>query len=358
MAHQQINYSQCWEDPRVVLQALSISAEDAVLSITSGGDNTLAILQAQPLRVVSVDSNPLQSNLLELKVAALTELPRNDALELLGIVPSHRRSQLFSNLKGLSPEATAWWSGQAAVIATGVIHSGKLESYLRLFRRYALPLIHSRRVTERFLHASTLKEQRLLYHTAWNSSRWRFFFQLFTSRFLMQRFARQRGMFAYTEQQNVAQQYRQRLEQNFTSVPIADNYFMHYCLTGSYDTTLPFYLEESSVQRIRTTKHSLTLVTCDLFEYLQSVPDNTFSKYNLSDIFEALSLEECDRLWEQLVRTATPGARVVFWNNLVPRSHPNRFASSLREDQDSARSLKARDRVFFYGPLHIYTVTK
>ena len=50
-----INYSQCWEDPFILLEALSICENDCVISITSGGDNTIALLLAKPKKIVSID---------------------------------------------------------------------------------------------------------------------------------------------------------------------------------------------------------------------------------------------------------------------------------------------------------------
>ena len=58
MTKQIINYSQCWEDPAVLNEALAINSQDIVLSITSGGDNTLALLLRNPQRVISIDLNP------------------------------------------------------------------------------------------------------------------------------------------------------------------------------------------------------------------------------------------------------------------------------------------------------------
>jgi S-adenosylmethionine-diacylglycerol 3-amino-3-carboxypropyl transferase len=38
-----IKYSQCWEDTDVLVSALLLEDDDVVLSITSGGDNSLAL---------------------------------------------------------------------------------------------------------------------------------------------------------------------------------------------------------------------------------------------------------------------------------------------------------------------------
>ena len=72
-----IRYSQCWEDPACLYAGLDIGPEDDVLSITSAGCNTLALLLKGPRSVTALDFNPAQSHLLQLKVGShrLTELP-------------------------------------------------------------------------------------------------------------------------------------------------------------------------------------------------------------------------------------------------------------------------------------------
>ena len=68
-----IHYSQCWEDPTTLIKALRISPEDNVISIASGGDNTLALLLENPKSITAIDSNPAQIYLCELKIKAIHE---------------------------------------------------------------------------------------------------------------------------------------------------------------------------------------------------------------------------------------------------------------------------------------------
>ena len=65
-----ILYSQCWEDPELRAEALTVTAADDVLSIASAGDNSLALLPDGPRSVTAIDSNPEQLHLLELKMVA------------------------------------------------------------------------------------------------------------------------------------------------------------------------------------------------------------------------------------------------------------------------------------------------
>jgi len=67
-------YSNVWEDPELNRQALQVKPGQSVLSITSGGCNSLCLLLEDPSWVVSIDLNPAQLAMLELKRAAMAGL--------------------------------------------------------------------------------------------------------------------------------------------------------------------------------------------------------------------------------------------------------------------------------------------
>ncbi len=355
-----INYSQCWEDPQVLLEALSIQASDCVLSITSGGDNTLALLLAGPKKVDSVDLNPAQNYLLELKRCAAINLDYGEYLELMGVKDSRSREALFEKVqKHLPSDAKTWWLSHAGLINRGVINSGRFEKFTISFARYILPLAHSKKTILGLLDCRDLEEQREFYKRRWNSGRWRFFFGLASNRLMLRRFARQQGMFAYTEGETVADVYRKRLECHLTSIPIQGNYFLHYSLTGGYGSELPPYLEEHFYRQLQNLPESaLSISTNNLLTHLRSLADNTYSKFNLSDIFEALSPTENDILWEEILRTAKKGARVAYWNNLVQRTYPHRLSAHFQTNEKSVNELQRKDMVFFYDSFHVHTILK
>jgi len=60
-----------WEDPGSDQAALKIGSGDHVFAITSGACNVLGFLLYDPEVIYSVDINPAQSRILELKIAAI-----------------------------------------------------------------------------------------------------------------------------------------------------------------------------------------------------------------------------------------------------------------------------------------------
>lgn len=360
LAKQNINYSQCWEDPRVLMRALAVTRGDVVLSITSGGDNTLALLLEQPKKLISVDFNNTQNYLLELKLSAAKRLSYQEFLEFLGVAKSSRRLILFKEVQDIvSPDAKLWWVIHRSLIENGVIHGGRFEKFLKLFRNFVLPLIHSQKTISKFLSVTDPEQQRKFYRTVWDTRRWRLLFRIFSSRLMLRRFARQPGMFTHVDTAQVGQQYLQRVERNFQTISLKDNYFMGYCMTGFYGAlSMPPYLEQKNYARLNTDVTSLIIVNSSLLSYLKSIPENYFSKFNLSDIFEPLSGQENSELWTEIVRTAKPCAIVAYWNNLVPRSFPKHLSKNIADEKDTALQLHKIDRVFFYEGFHINKIIK
>uniref|UniRef100_A0A0K3CN82 Betaine lipid synthase n=1 Tax=Rhodotorula toruloides TaxID=5286 RepID=A0A0K3CN82_RHOTO len=66
-------YAFAWEDPRVDMEHLKINKDDSVLCITSGD-----AIDAQPRRIHTVDFNPCQGHVLELKLACIYALEYED----------------------------------------------------------------------------------------------------------------------------------------------------------------------------------------------------------------------------------------------------------------------------------------
>lgn len=359
MSEKLINYSQCWEDPEVLTKALAINETDSVLSISSGGDNTLFLLSLSPRKIVSIDLNPVQNYLLELKLAALTNLSHHEILAFLGIEESKNRLDTYRKLSVyLTPAARLWWSTHSSFIESGIINAGQLEKFLTIFRKYFLPLIHSNKTISEFVSTKTLKEQQEFYASRWNSKRWRLYFRFASSRFMLQYFARQKGSFTHVQAKKVAGNYLDRLEMKLNNVLLSSNYFMNYCLTGSYGQTLPPYLEEKNLALYKRNLTSLEIVTRNVVDYLKSLPESTVSKFNLSDIFESLSPSEIEKLWEEIIRTAKKGAVVVFWDNLMTKPLPSHVSGKIKAENQLASELFVKDKVFFYSDFHVYKISK
>ena len=354
----EIAYSQCWEDPDTARAALRITPDDDVLVITSGGCNVLALLLDQPRSITAVDINPAQNFLLELKLGAIQSLCHPDLLAFVGAAPSEDRRDLYRRVRGrLSADARQYWDRRQDAVQRGIIHCGRFERYLNMFRRLILPLVHSRQRVEQALRPKSLTEQRLFYHGVWDSLRWRALFRLYFGRWLLSRFGRHVGAFRHADPLDVSAHYLERARHALTEVPVADNYFLQYMATGEYRTTLPAYLDPRHAEALRSLAPRVRTVTGDLAGLLESVPAGSFSKFCLSDVFEFFSRERYETSLAEVVRVAGPGARLCYYNNLVTRSHPQSLDSKIQSEDCLAQSLHWNDRSFVYRRVVVERIT-
>jgi S-adenosylmethionine-diacylglycerol 3-amino-3-carboxypropyl transferase len=354
-----IHYAQCWEDPRTLLQALEVTAEDDVLSIASGGENSFALLLQNSRSVVAVDRNPEQLYLVELKMRAVQRLEYRDYVAFIGLRDAQDRTGSYSLLRPLLGEdARRYWDAHLDDIRRGIVHSGKFEQYFSLFRRFVLPLIHRRRDVERLLGGESLDTQRRCYDEVWNNRRWRRFFRIFFGKFLLGRLGRHPSLFRHVRMEDVAAELLRRTEHGLTEVPIRDNYFVEYIVTGKYrnpEHTHP-YLSEEDFYHLRDRLDQIRLVHQDLIEYLSTLPPGSISKFNLSDVFEYMSDAEYEETLRAIHRVARNGARMAFWTLFVPRKLPFSLTSCFHGDDEETRKKFSTYGTFFYGGFHVWTI--
>ena len=343
-----IRYAQCWEDADILLRALSIGAGDVCLSIASAGDNALSMLSQGPSKVIALDLSQSQIECLALRVAAYRHLDHGELLALMGSMPCSDRRALFDKCRpSLEDRTVAFWESKMAEVQRfGIAGIGKFESYFRLFRRVALPLVHSRRTVEALLTDKPAEQRAEFYDARWNSWRWRLLLKLFFSRTVMGRRGRDPAFFKYAEG-SVADHVDRRVSHAFQVLNPAENPYLQWILTGRHVTALPHALRPENFAPIRD--------NLDRLEWRrQSVEDfaacgERIDAANLSDIFEYMSEEAYTDLYAKLIERAAPGARFVYWNMMVPRFAPPLLDDRLRSERDLAESLFREDKAFFYS---------
>ncbi len=347
-----IRYANCWEDADVLCAALGPREGTRILSIASGGDNSLA-LAAAGARVVAADLSPAQLALVGLKMAAIRRLERDEALAFLGVRPSAERPAQFAALAGdLTPAARAYWAGRPEAVAAGVVHGGRFEDYFALFRTRVLPLVHRRRTVLALLEERDEAGRTEFYERTWNNLRWRLLFRLFFSRFAMGRLGRDPEFFRYVEG-SVAERILERTRYALTRLPTHENPYVEYILTGNFARRQPRYLEPAPFAALKERLGNVTLHLGPVEEAAAAHGGEGFDGFNLSDVFEYLDEATSRRIFAAMVAVARPGARLAYWNMLVPRACPTELGRGVRPLAEEAADLFARDRAFFYSAFHV-----
>ncbi len=353
-----IRYAQCWEDADILLPALRIGPESSVVSIASAGDNTLSILACNPRHVHALDLSAPQLACLDFRVACFRCLNHGEMLQLLGIRPCGDRNALYQRIRAqLKPEALTYWDSRPEMIAKGIAGCGKFEDYFSLFAKRVIPMIHSSKTVKRLLMGGSPDERREFYRRVWNNRRWGWLFRLFFSRTLMGRLGRDPSFFQYVEG-SVADRILSRTRYALTELNPAENPYLHWILTGTYGEVLPHYLRPENFESIRSNLHRLTYSQEALEAYIQRTGPDTIDAFNLSDIFEYMSEDQFALLYGELVKASRPGARLVYWNMLAPRSCPEEFRNGIAILETEALDLFKRDKAFFYSAFRVEEVRK
>lgn len=343
-----IRYAQVWEDADILIEGLDIQPGDTCLSISSAGDNALAMLCRDPARVIALDLNPAQLACLALRVSAYRCLDHQSLLELMGSRPSQRRRELYTKCrKSLTPEARQFWDAHLEQVDQGIGSAGKFERYFALFRQRILSLVHNRHRIDQLISGGDRAERERFYNETWDNWRWRAIFKIFFSRFVMGRMGRDPSFFQYVEG-SVAEHILKHTRYALTELNPAENPYLQWILTGTHISALPMALRQENFDVIRDRIDRIEWHLLSVEDYLDKHQDQYIHRYNLSDIFEYMSEENYQHLLRRLIAASTPGSRLAYWNMLAPRRRPDSMADQLDALTKLSERLYAQDKAFFY----------
>jgi S-adenosylmethionine-diacylglycerol 3-amino-3-carboxypropyl transferase len=343
-----IRYAQLWEDADVLNQALGDQRGKALVSICSAGDNALGLLLLDPAKVIVIDLSPAQIACLRIRIGAYRTLDHQAFLELMGSRPSQRRGELFDRLVAeLGSDARDFWTARRdAVLAYGLGGAGKFERYFRILRTYLLPLVHDRATIDEVFVSKPRAQRAEFLAGRWRNRRWRLLLRLFFSNAVMGRLGRDPAFFDHVKG-SLADHVAGRLEHAVVDLDPAENPYLHWILKGTHGSALPLAWRQEHYATIRDRLDRLDIRLGALETLVES--GIKADGFNLSDIFEYMSQEVFEAVYGSILAAANPGARLVYWNMMVPRRVPATYASRVRRLEPEIARGRAADKAFFYS---------
>lgn len=341
-----IRYAQLWEDADILVEALKGEAGRSFLSVCSAGDNVLAMLLLDPKRVVACDLSQAQLHCLRIRIAAMKFLEWEDFRKLMDSGRSPERRAIMTRvLSRCSTNMQNFWFPRMDDIERhGLGGVGKFERYFRVFRRFVLPLIHgSGTVRDVFTDRIEREEREEFFERRWNTWRWRLATDLFFSKFMMGRLGRDPAFFAHV-QGSLPAHVRLKVRDAAVEQRPWFNPYMQWILLGRHSTALPLARRKDNYETIRSRLDRIEI-------HHGPVDDESLGKFdgfNLSDVFEYMSLDEFEQSYWRLVTMANPGARLVYWNMMAHRRVPDVHAFAVRRMRDVESELGPQDKAFFY----------
>ncbi len=350
-----------WEDPESDLAALRIKSNDVVQAITSGGCNVLGFLLHDPKEIYSVDINPAQSYLLELKIAAIRLFDFKEFIAFAGLTDCDNRIELFSKLKHLlGSNAVAFWDKQTRIIKQGFIMNGKYERFIKLAGNLISALQGRKKVLGLFVKKTKL-EQEAYFDNVWNTHRFKYIFKILFNKRILARRGLVADYFTFDDgSKSFADSFYNRSKKAFRDIPIETNYFLSLYLLGRFSSPdeVPAYLRQENYEIIKTRVDRIKIITGEAQQWIDTMPDKTIDCFALSNICELMSEQETHSLFTAVDRTAKDGARIIFRNLMIPREVPGELQASIKKDQPLSKKLYENDRSFVYGKVAAYIVQK
>jgi S-adenosylmethionine-diacylglycerol 3-amino-3-carboxypropyl transferase len=157
--------------------------------------------------------------------------------------------------------------------------------------------------------------------------------------------------------------YCDRLRHLACDFALSDNYFAWQAFGRRYgsdaEAPLPPYLQRRNYHAIRARLSRVTTHTTSMTAWLVGEPAKSYDRYILLDSVDWMDAPTLTALWQQIRRTARPGARVIF-RTAGARSPLDQLcgAGSLegwRCHADEGQGFLARDRSAIYGGFHLYS---
>jgi S-adenosylmethionine-diacylglycerol 3-amino-3-carboxypropyl transferase len=376
-------YNTCWEDPAVDRIALQLSPHDTMLVITSAGCNVLDYALAGPGRIYSVDANPRQTALLELKLAAIRSFEFEDFYAVFGdgAHPEFERLYRRELRDQLSPFAREFWDGHTGWFEPrgprrGLYYHGLSGWVARGLTTWLDARPRLRTAMDRLLAARNLAEQSEVYDREVAPLLWgRTLNWLLDRQITMSLLGVPRPQHEEVRRQHaggVSGFVRDAMDYVFRCLPIGDNYFWRVYVKGRYTPECcPEYLKPANFAALKAGHAERIVPLTDTVTGFLHRHDMPISKFVLLDHMDWMSAWFPELLveeWEAILARATPGARVIFRSAharpaylgqiAVPRQGAGRvrLLETLRFDDALARDLQKRDRVHTYAGFHIADV--
>jgi S-adenosylmethionine-diacylglycerol 3-amino-3-carboxypropyl transferase len=362
----QLVFNLCWEDPRIDRQLLGLNAHSKVVMITSAGCNALDYLLDNPAAVHTVDINPRQNALLELKLAVIKHADFDDLFAMFGAGHHRHYRSLYGDIRAhLSPEARSFWDDKIyyfdrAHVKRSFYYHGPLGGVAWFVRHFLLQLDRSALShAYRMLDADTLEEQQ--WHYARLEARyWNAFTSWFVGQPLVMALAgTPRPQMQLAERHyagGMARYVRDRITHVATCVPMRDNYFWRVFLTGGFTADCcPNYLKREHLDTLRRRIDRVHMHTTSISSFLRANP-GVYSHFILLDHQDWLACHDPHALeeeWQLILANSRPGSRILMRSVSADNGFiPPQVRERLRFFPEITEGLHQQDRVGTYRSLH------
>lgn len=331
-------YTQSWEDPDADEAYLKIGPDDVCLTLTSGGCNSLNLCLQGAKAVYSVDCNPAQSALLELKKEGIKRLHYEDFWSLFGEGRHAKAEALFFRKLApfMSQTSVKFWKNKLHYFKDGLYYHGgmgKVVSGLTLFSRW----FGFKEQLNALAEAPTLEHQKLIWEHMLpirifhSLPQWAKNMVVSTTELaLFNPCVMWLGAGVPKAQVNLITKqdatkmscYAARVLDGIVknSHLKSENYFYYNCITGSFSRdNCPSYLKEENFEKLRGESGRINALHIVNSFFLPALYSRQYDVAILMDHVDWLTADQAKEVAVALGKQIRPGGRVIWRSAAV---HP------------------------------------
>lgn len=354
-------YNTCWEDPAIDRKLLNFDSESKIVMITSAGCNALDYLLDDPAIIHTIDMNPKQNALMELKLelfkngdyGLLKSLFLKGRLKNAGIV---YRQTLRDKL---SKSAREFWD-----IKFEKYFDGKKSFYFRgtsgrfawLFMKYINSSDKSKKLAQKLVNAQSLDEQKEIYKDLEkkimsNFAKWVINRHITLALLGVPR--AQRNLIVEKYPGGMAGFVGDKLKHMFTNLPMTENYFWRLYMTGEYsESCSPNYLKEENFETIKSRIDRIKPFNGTISEFLD-INNNIYSHFILLDHQDWMAAhipKALEEEWNLILKNSSIGSKILMRSaaeniDFIPQD----ILKKLKLSENGIKDLHKTDRVGTYG---------
>ena len=369
-------YPQIWEDPRADMEALELTPQSRMLTIASGGCNVMSYLVANPARIYAIDLNATHIALLKLKLAAAQHLPNHATFyRFFGAANDRRNVHLYNDLIAphLDQDSRDYWEGRDLAGRRRITRFARNFYHFGLLGRFIASGHLAARVfganPKKMLDARTIEEQREIFAReiapAFNHPVLRWITSNRASLFGLGIPPVQYDALSGGGARPMADVLKERAERLATGFDLKDNYFAWQafgrCYPAQGEGPCPPYLDKANFLAVKSRTSRVNVVHDNMIRFLSNEPAESLDRYVLLDAQDWMDDAALNSLWQEITRTARPGARVIFRTAGEESILPGRVSDATlgHWTYEAAKSaeIHAKDRSAIYGGFHLYVKT-
>ncbi len=307
------------------------------LVITSGGCGALTLLDVVCEEILTVDINPAQNRLAELKFAAWGR----DGIDLETLFLRDGREEAQRLWDDLPLATRSFWGGNTESLRNGLLHCGQLDRFSAGMRNAFFGFVHSERFVRDFLSMNDVGAQQKVFREDWNTRRWRTALWLgFHPLLLRLTFSGVAAKFLPREFSSIM---AGRLQHWLTAHPAASNPHLWQSYLREFPparVAWPRYFQWEFHRSWKGTLGKISVVDGDVMAVLDSQREASLEFVSLSNVLELIPNR--DAILRAASRSLRPGG-LLLSRAILPLVEMPRFPDWVVEDRLLANA-SAMDR--------------